>query len=72
MTSKKILLQTTKLSTSAKSPIFKMAKNHHGAQFHMSNQNSNASNLYIVGMEILSGLIMYYEIGSKNGHILSY
>ena len=53
--------------------IFKLAENYHDAHVHMWGQNSNAYNLYIVGKEmILSGLIMSEEVGSKNGHILSY
>ena len=35
-----------------KSPILKMAANHHGAHFHMWGQNSNAHNLYMVEKEI--------------------
>ena len=53
-----------------KFPIFKMAENPHGAQFHVWDQN--VYNLYILGKEVLSGLILSEELGSKNGHISSY
>ena len=49
-----------------------MAENLHGTQIHVWGQNSNAYNLHIVGKEILSGLILYKELGSKNGHTMSY
>ena len=42
-----------------KSLNFKMTENHCGAYFHMWGQNSNAYKLYIVGKEILSGLILF-------------
>ena len=41
-----------------KSPIFKMAENHHDTHFDMWSENSNAYNLYIVAKDILSGLIL--------------
>ena len=37
----------------SKSSIFKIAENHHGANFHKGGQNCIAYNLYIVGKEIL-------------------
>ena len=55
-----------------RSLIFKIAENHHGAHFYMWGQNSNNCNLYIVGKEILSGLMLSEELGSKNEHISSY
>ena len=42
----------------SKSPIFKMAENHHGTHFHKWGRNSNAYNLNIVGKKILSGSIL--------------
>ena len=42
-----------------KFPIFRMVKNEHGAHFYKWGQNSNAYNLYIVGKEHYSGLILY-------------
>ena len=58
MTSVKVLVKTTKWSTGSKIPDFKMAVNHNDVHFHIWNQNSNAGNLYIIGKEILSGLIL--------------
>ena len=55
-----------------RSLIFKIAENHHGAHFYMWGQNSNNCNLYIVGKEILSGLMLSEELESKNEHISSY
>ena len=40
-----------------KSPI--MTENHNGAQLLMKGQNSNAYSLYVVGKEILPGLLLY-------------
>ena len=56
ITSRKSLVQNGQLAP--KSSIFKTAENHDGTQFYMWGQNSNAENLYIVGKEILSGLIL--------------
>ena len=54
-----------------KSQIFKMVWNHHGAQFHMW-VKIQMPTTYIVVKEILSGLILFSELGSKNGQISSY
>ena len=53
MTSRKILVETTKGQLVPKSMILKKAENHLGANFRTWGQNSNACNLYIVGKEIL-------------------
>ena len=55
-----------------RSLIFKIAENHHGAHFYSWGQNSNTCNLYTVGKEILSGLMLSEELGSKNAHISRY
>ena len=52
-----------------KSPVFKIAENHHAAQCHMWGQNSNVFRL--VGTEILSGLLLsknerYFELFIEN------
>ena len=49
-----------------------MVENHHDAYFHMWGQSSNDHDLCIVGKEILSGLILPWELGPKNGIISSY
>ena len=42
-----------------------MVENHHGAYFHMWCQSSSAYNLYIVGKEISSGLILPYRFHGR-------
>lgn len=68
MTSRKVMAQTTKWSTSPELPKLKTMENHHGAHFQMRGQNST----YMQLISLERKFYILLRIRVQNGQISSY